>query len=90
MMLLPSDVGEQMSTPTIKSDKSCSSHQLPPRKRLFNESSINKKKQNMRGLQEIGKMGDGIIGNVNTLVKENRRLHALVRSLEFQLSICTC
>ena len=87
MMLLSSDVSEkQMSTPVVKDVgkmKSCAS--LPPRKRLFS-----KKKKNLRGLKEVGRMGDAIIGNVGLLVTENRRLHALVRSLEFQLSRCTC
>ena len=63
------------------------------RKSLFNSghsSFIAAKKKNLRGVQEIGKMGDDLIQSVIVLVKENRRLHALVQSLEFKLGQCQC
>ena len=35
-------------------------------------------------------MGDELIQNVTTLVKENRRMHALIQTMEFRLSRCEC
>ena len=49
--------------------------------------------KNLKKLSEVSTMGDCVISNVRMLVRENRRLHALVRQLEFQLecrSSCNC
>ena len=99
LMMLMSEVGapkmiEQVSTPTSilltpSSKTSTANRQLPPRKSLF-KSSLQSKKKNLRGVREVGKMGDEVIANVTSLVRENRRLHALVQTLEFQVSRCSC
>ena len=91
LMMLVSEAGDgaskNLSTPTTSKSRMVKS---PLRRTLF-QSSMKTKKKNLRGVREIGRVGDAVIQNVTSLVRENRRLHALVQTLEYQLSLgCEC
>ena len=70
------------STPTTEAHlQSSPSQKLTPRKL---------KHSSLLGVRHMENIGDNIMQNIGMLVRENRRLHAVVQSLQFQLSSCEC
>ena len=56
-----------------------------PKPKLFSTPRTTLKKKKVTPVREIQSMGDTVMTNVMKLVKENRRLHAMVKELEWKL-----
>ena len=41
-------------------------------------------------MSDIASLGDDAIRNINFIIKENRKLHAYVKQLEFRIRHCMC
>ena len=86
-MLSPKKVfTSQQTTPTLSGQR-----KLFKRKALLSSpSDYPQKKKSLLNIREVARMGDSAIETILLLVKENRRMHALMQSLEFRLQHCEC
>ena len=84
---IPHGIGTLQGTPGTPSTNTASKR--PPQRKVFGSPTPTKRK-NLHDLKDMAEIGDATVRNVVTLVKENRRLHAMVRQLEFKLSQCCC
>ena len=87
------------STSTILIPKGSPTSTLPPTATLPSKSNLSPshspittrpQRRIMHKMSDIASLGDDAIRNINFIIKENRKLHAYVKQLEFRIRHCMC